>query len=92
MRTIEWSNAFKRDFKRIHKGPHCKKIDLLLATVTDLLANNKPLPQKYFDHALSSNWKDHRECHLQPDLLLIYKLIEDHTLRLIRLGSHSELF
>ncbi len=92
MRTIEWSNAFKRDFKRVCKGSRYKKIDLILSTVTDMLVSDQPLSKKYSDHALSNNWKDYRECHLFPDLLLIYKLVGTKTLRLVRLGSHSELF
>ena len=57
-----------------------------------LLATNQPLPEKFKDHALTGEYTHHRECHLRPDLLLIYKLPDGHTLRLVRLGSHSELF
>lgn len=65
---------------------------MLLPALANLLAADKPLPEKHRDHALSGNWKDHRECHLKPDLLLIYKLPDTGTLRFVRLGSHSELF
>jgi mRNA interferase YafQ len=58
--------------------------------VGQLLAGTT-LPARYFDHALSGEWKDHRDCHLKPDLVLIYRRNEDGTLVLVRLGSHSEL-
>jgi mRNA interferase YafQ len=51
-----------------------------------------PLEEKHRDHGLGGNWKGNRECHLKPDLLLIYKLPDEKTLRLVRMGSHSELF
>jgi YafQ family addiction module toxin component len=53
---------------------------------------NKPLPEKNRDHALGGEWRDHRECHLKPDLLLIYRKPNAAVLQLVRLGSHSELF
>ncbi len=52
--------------------------------------SNSPLPTHYKDHALTGNWSDYRDCHLSPDLVLIYKF-DDDTLTLVRLGSHSEL-
>jgi mRNA interferase YafQ len=72
--------------------PRHKDVETLLPEVAELLATDRPLKGKHRDHALSGNWKDHRECHLKPDLLLIYKKPDDHTLRLVRIGSHSELF
>lgn len=60
--------------------------------IVEMLANDEPLESGYKDHSLSGNWKEHRECHLKPDLLLIYKKPDDKTLRLVRMGSHSELF
>jgi mRNA interferase YafQ len=92
MRTIEWTAAFKRDYKRTHATPRHKDIATLLSEIGDLLADDKPLKQKHHDHLLSGNWIGHRECHLKPDLLLIYKLPDDETLRFVRMGSHSELF
>ena len=92
MRTIEWTAAFKRDYKRVKSTPRNKDIETLLAGIAGLLADDQPLPVRHRDHGLGGNWKDHRECHLKPDLLLIYKLPDDKTLRLVRLGSHSELF
>ena len=56
------------------------------------LIHKETLEEKYKDHALTGNWKDHRDCHIKPDLVLIYRIEEDdNILRLTRLGSHSEL-
>lgn len=92
MRTIEWTNAFKRDYKRIKATPRHKDIADLLPEIVGHLAQGHPLSEKHRDHALAGNWKNHRECHLKPDLLLIYKLPDTQTLRLVRMGSHNELF
>jgi mRNA interferase YafQ len=92
MRTIERSTAFKRDYKRVKVMPRYKNIDLLLSDILELLVADKTLPEKNCDHGLSGEWDGYRECHVKPDLLLIYKKSDRHTLRLARLGSHSELF
>ena len=55
------------------------------------LAFDASLPEKYRDHALSGDWRDHRDCHIKPDLVLIYCKPDEETLQLVRLGSHSEL-
>lgn len=91
MRTIERTSAFRRDFKRIVSAPRHRDIDAILSEILDLLADDQPIAARHRDHALGGNWKGHRECHLKPDLLLIYKLPDDKTLRLTRLGTHSEL-
>lgn len=59
--------------------------------VLEALAQDRPLDIRHRDHALSGNWKDHRDCHIKPDLVLLYRKPDDETLELIRLGSHSEL-
>lgn len=93
MRTIEWASAFKKDYKRIRAVPrHARDVDGLLETVLALLAEDAPLPDGSRDHALIGNWQGYRECHLKPDLLLIYKTQKPGVLRLARLGSHAELF
>ncbi len=93
MRTIERSSAFKRDYKRVKATPrHRKDADRLLTETLGLLSLDRPLPELLRDHALSGNWVGYRECHLKPDLLLIYRKTDTDTLRLARLGSHSELF
>ena len=92
MRKIEWTSAFKRDYKRTKATPRNKYIETLLPEIARLLADDKAIKEKHHDHGLGGNWKGHRECHLKPDLLLIYKLPDDETLRLVRMGSHSDLF
>jgi mRNA interferase YafQ len=92
MRTIERSTAFKRDYKRETKGKHRKTLSVDLSNVLILLVDDKPLDTRYRDHDLSGNWAGYRECHIKPDLLLIYRKSNTNILRLARLGSHSELF
>jgi len=91
MRTIKRAGQFKRDYKRETKGPHRSTLDADLLSVLKQLANDEPLAPRYADHPLSGDWKDHRDCHIKPDLVLIYLKPDDDTLRLVRLGSHSEL-
>ena len=93
MRTIKRSSQFKKDFKQAKANPrHMRDIDELLGGVVLLLAKDTPLPDNCRDHALTSNWSNYRECHLKPDLLLIYRKPDELELHLARLGSHSELF
>ncbi len=91
MRTIERSSAFKRDYKREAKGLYRATLDADLIAVLTSLAQDAPLAPRHRDHELSVDAMGYRECHIKPDLLLIYRKPED-TLRLARLGSHSELF
>jgi mRNA interferase YafQ len=92
MRTIEIATAFKRDFKRESKGQNKANLNATLEAVLDSLINDLPLEPHYRDHDLTGNWLGYRECHIKPDLLLIYRLADKDTLRLARLGSHSQLF
>jgi mRNA interferase YafQ len=92
MRTIERSSAFKRDNKREARGRHSATLDSDLVPVLVALANDDPLEPRRRDHDLSGDWQGYRECHIKPDLLLIYRKTDMETLRLARLGSHSELF
>lgn len=91
MRTIERTGQFKRDFKREAKGRHRATLPIDLTDALKLLANDLPIPEKYCDHPLSGDKIDHRDCHIKPDLLLIYRKPDTDTLQLVRLGSHSEL-
>ena len=68
-----------------------KKLDFLLMQVVNLLASDTPLPQRNLDQPLSGEWNDHRDCHIRPDLVLIYRKPDGGSLELVRLGSHSEL-
>lgn len=91
MRRIERTKAFKRDYKRVKSTLGHKDIDVILPEILRLLAEEVALPLKYFDHSLSGDWKDHRDCHIKPDLILIYRKPNKEVLQLVRLGSHSEL-
>lgn len=87
---IKHTTQFKKDYKL------AKRRGLNLSLLKDVilkLANGEPLAPRYRDHALSGNWSGHRECHIQPDWLLIYR-IEDGilVLTLSRTGTHSDLF
>ncbi len=91
MRKIERTTQFRRDYRREQRGQHRNALGTTLITILKALAEDKPLTQKHRDHALTGNWVDHRDCHLKPDLLLIYRKPDEEVLQLVRLGSHSEL-
>ena len=91
MRTIRRTTHFKRDYKRTKAGRHRATLDKDLRAVVMLLATDTPLPPRYRDHPLIGDWHDHRDCHVKPDLILIYRKPDATTLELVRLGSHSEL-
>ena len=88
----EFTGQFKWDYKlAVKRGCDPKRLE----TVILLLCSQKPLPRIYRDHPLenSRNYKGMRECHIQPDWLLVYEILDDVlVLRLIRTGSHSDLF
>lgn len=87
---IEISTRFKRDYKLAQKRGYDMS---LLKEVIDILACGKQLPQKYCDHFLSGDYNGYRECHIQPDWLLIYRIEKDLLiLGLIRTGTHNDLF
>ncbi|MCI6498068.1 MAG: type II toxin-antitoxin system YafQ family toxin [Lachnospiraceae bacterium] len=81
---------FKKDYKLAKR----RGLDIsLLKDIVTKLANGEPLDPKYKDHSLSGNWTGHRECHIQPDWLLIYRYEENVLiLTLTRTGTHSGLF
>ncbi len=91
MRTIERTSKFKRDFKRELKGPHVAVLTTELPLLFRDLATDQPLEAARRDHALTGKWRGHRDCHVRPDLVLIYRKPDDDTLQLVRLGSHAEL-
>jgi mRNA interferase YafQ len=90
MLKIRYAAKFKRDYKlAIKRGCNPKQFE----AVVKLLCAEKPLPKKYKDHALTGNYIGHRECHINPDWLLIYKVEKAILiLTLTRTGSHSDLF
>jgi mRNA interferase YafQ len=91
MRTISRTSRFKKDYKRESKGQHRATLDAELLAVVSLLAADHSLPDRLRDHALTGEWADHRDCHIKPDLVLIYRVPDAERLELVRLGSHSEL-
>lgn len=91
MRTIKQSSQFKRDLKREAKGMHRRILQSDFVSIVTALADDQTLAEKYRDHSLTGDWKDHRDCHIKPDLVLIYRKPNDTVLQLVRLGSHSEL-
>ncbi len=84
------TSSFKRDYKKILK----RKYDIgLLNDIVDMLQNGEKLPDNNRDHALTGNWIGYRECHIQPDWLLVYRISDEQlVLSLTRTGSHSDLF
>lgn len=89
-RQIVATNQFRKDYKQAMKRG--LKIELL-DDVIRLLAKGEPLPEKNRDHALTGNWVGHRECHIQPDWLLVYRIDNDVlVLTLSRTGTHADLF
>ena len=91
MRIIKQSGQFKRDLKREAKGQHRQFLQTDFTKIVSDLANDISLAEKYRDHVLSGNWKDFRDCHIKPDLILIYRKPDIAILQLVRLGSHSEI-
>ncbi len=85
---IRQSTQFRRDIKRL--GRQSADLSLLEAVIITLVAEEAS-DEKYRDHLLTRNWRGHRECHIRPDWLLIYRLTDDE-LQLVRTGGHSELF
>lgn len=92
MLKVEFTGQFKRDYKlALKRGCDPKKLEKVIS----LLCSEQPLPDVYRDHALtnSKDYKDMRECHIEADWLLVYKIYQQTLiLRLIRTGSHSDLF
>ena len=89
MLDVDFASQFKKDMKRKRKqGAELAKID----EVITMLRSGEPLPERNRDHALSGTYHGHRECHIEPDWLLIYRIDSDLlVLTAVRTGSHSEL-
>ena len=88
-RAIRRTSRFKRDYKREKKA--YPRLDELFGPVVRVLLAGENLPASNKDHPLGGNWTGYRDCHLKPDLVLIYKR-DDVELTLVRIGSHGELF
>jgi mRNA interferase YafQ len=90
MLTINRSSRFRKDYKRELKGRHGATLEKDFSQVLLQLLASVPLKEKYRDHPLSGEWQNHRDLHIKPDLVLIYRKAVN-ILHLARLGSHSEL-
>ena len=85
---LSQTSQFKKDIKKqLRKGKNQQK----LLEAIELLLSENPLPEKNKDHPLKGNWKGRRDCHIEPDWVLIYKISKDELL-LERTGTHSDLF
>jgi mRNA interferase YafQ len=89
MREIRYTVRFKRDYRREKSGRHRKTLDVLITETVTLLAEDRPLRRRYFDHPLAGEWNDHRDCHVRPDLVLIYRKPDAKTLELVRLAQRA---
>jgi mRNA interferase YafQ len=89
-RDVVWTTQFKKDYKLAMK----RSLDISqLDECIRLLAARTELPPKFRDHELTGNWIGHRECHVQPDWLLVYRIEDDDLILVLsRTGSHSDLF
>ena len=89
MKTVRFSSQFKKDFKRFRNQP--RKVERLLQVVR-MLENEEPIPQEMKPHMLTGNYSGCMECHIENDYLLIWMDEAEQIIKLLRLGSHSELF
>ena len=90
--TKQYKISFTHKFKKAHKKLNQTNKELVKAIITQL-ANGEPLAAKHHDHALQGEWLGHRECHIKPDLLLIYKIDKNLLiLTCVNIGSHSDVF
>lgn len=91
MRTIRRTRAFRRDYRREKRGQYRRTLDEDLRRILELLVNDATIPEQYQDHQMRGDRGRERNCHIRPDLVLIYAKPNATDLELIRLGSHSEL-
>lgn len=90
MLTIRYHSSFKKDYKRIIKRGYNIK---LMEDVISKLVKQEPLSEKNKDHALSGDYTGFRECHIAPDWLLIYEIVQEELILILtRTGTHSDLF
>jgi mRNA interferase YafQ len=92
MRDPSYSARFRQDTKRLNKRNYPMQKQALAMT---FLEQELPLPEKYHEHALRGNWEGYRECHIEPDWLLVYRIDDDvvpHTVYFSRTGTHQDIF
>lgn len=89
MNTLKFTSQFKKDLKKYkHNATVLGKLEYIL----NLLANNEVIPEEFRPHMLQGNYKNHMECHIENDTLLIWFDRDAPIIKLVRFGSHSELF
>ena len=91
MRSVRRTAQFRRDFKRVKRGAHGSYVNETLLAALELLVANAPLPSRYVDHPMKGRYADCRDCHLRPDLVLVYRKHGSDALELVRIGSHAQL-
>lgn len=93
MLDLSYTTTFKKEFKKLQRNTlNFEDLNEFFGVI-QRLQDKVPLAEKYKDHPLTGNYKNRRDCHIKPDLVLIYKLDEENNkLVLERIGSHSELF
>ena len=89
IRNIKRTTIFKRDYRREKRTD--AKLDDILFPVVKRLACDEPLDARFCDHSLGGDLKNIRDCHIKPNLVMLYSKPDEDTLVLVRLGSHSEL-
>ena len=91
MRTIEETTQFRIGYRQLMRQPHRQRIETGFKEVLSLLLADLPLQPRHRDHAMKGNWSGFRDCHVLPDVVLIYRKVGETELHLVRIGSHSEL-
>jgi mRNA interferase YafQ len=92
MRKVESATVFRKELKKLLSHPDHGNLNELLEAVLEMLAVDKQLPVKNRDHPLAGQYKGFRDCHIKPDIVLIYSKPDKDTLWLARIGTHSEVF
>ncbi len=92
MRTISRASQFRSDFKKMIRVPRYRGFETTLREIVECFLHEQSLPVRFQDHALKGDWIGCRECHIRPDLLLIYRVDSEDSITLLRIGTHSNLF
>jgi mRNA interferase YafQ len=87
---LSYSSQFRGDLKRLRRSGRHKYEEL--EEVLKYLDKGQPLPARYKDHQLAGEWDDHRECHIKPDWLLVYRPLAKGLIQLVTTGSHADIF
>ena len=91
MRSVRRTAQFRRDFRRVKRGAHGSHLDHTLFAALEHLVSDALLPARYADHPMKGRYADCRDCHLRPDLVLVYRKQGSDALDLVRIGSHAQL-